>query len=340
MQRWRVFMTDVWDLMLPYDYEREQLEAVGCELELGRCQNAVEVVEQAREADVLLDNGLPIGSDAIASLPRCKLIVCSLIGVDSIDVAAATRHGVIVANAPTYCVEEVSDHALALLLACARGLKVLDQGVRAQRWSELSLVRPFPARRLSTCTVGLVGLGRIGRRVAAKCTALGIRVLASDPFVTEVEALKCGAALVELMTLAREADFVSVHVPLSPGTRHLIGAEFLGQMKPTAYLVNTSRGALVDEAALCRALKEGSIAGAGLDVMSEEPPDPRNPLLALDNVVLTPHSGWFSPDAVADVRREVVRAVIELRQGVWPASAVNRETKPKLELRSGPARSP
>jgi D-3-phosphoglycerate dehydrogenase len=237
-------MTDVWDYMSPYDYERERLEAAGCRLELGQCQNAVELVEQARGADVLLNNALPIGSDALGSLPNCKMIVRYSIGVDTIDVAAATRQGVIVANAPTYCVEEVSDHALALLLACARGLRIQDQGVRALRWNQLSMAQLFPARRLSSCTVGLVGIGHIGRRVAAKCRALGMRVLANDPYVTEAEASRVGVSLVDLLTLAREADFVSVHVPLLPGTRHLISAAFLEQMKRTAYLSSTPAAGL------------------------------------------------------------------------------------------------
>jgi D-3-phosphoglycerate dehydrogenase len=332
MARWQVFMTDSWDFMVPYDYEQLELSALACDLLIGGCRSGEEVIEFARGADILLNNNMPLERSVIEALPQCKMIVRYSVGVDTIDVDAATECGVIVANAPLYCVDEVSDHALALLLALARGIGPLDRGVRTSRWREWGPVISPPAHRLRTCVVGLIGLGHIGRAMAKKCRALGMRVLAFDPYVGEDVARRLDVQLVELGRVAREADFVSIHAPLLPGTRHLVGETLMRQMKATAFLINTSRGAIVDEMALCRALDEGWIAGAGLDVLTREPPDPANPLLQSDRVLLTPHFGSISPESTEDLRREVVEAVAALRSGSWPASVVNPQVKPRIVL--------
>jgi D-3-phosphoglycerate dehydrogenase len=334
MAVWKVFVIDAPD-QETYSFESRELAAVGCQLKLGHCRRADEVLAQAWDADILFDRDLSLGRDVMEALQQCKMIVQYGVGVDHIDVAAATDCGIIVANAPSYCIEEVSDHALALVLACARGLGPMDRGIRASRWKEWGWVMPWPARRLCRCTLGVIGLGRIGRAMARKCLALGMQVIAYDPYVPSNVGREPNVNLVELLEVARQADFVTLHIPLVPETHHLIDEAFLRTMKPTAFLINTSRGAVVHETALCRALEEGWIAGAGLDVLEEEPPQSNHPLLRLENVVLTPHFAAASLESTWDRRREVVEAVTALRSGFWPATVVNPEVEPRVALCHG-----
>jgi D-3-phosphoglycerate dehydrogenase len=242
------------------------------------------------------------------------------IGYDSVDVAAATEQGIIVCNVPEYCVEEVADHALALMLAANRHLARQDRWIRQGRWDRTGV---RPARRLEGSVLGLVAFGRIARALAAKVEGLGLEVLAFDPYVEEDVARSFGVTLVELDELLRRSDLISVHAPLTEATRHLLGEREFRLMKPGAVLVNTSRGPVVDETALIEALNDGRLMAAGLDVLEDEPLPPDSPLLELDNVIITPHVGAYSEQSVEDLYRGACEIAIDVLNQRWPASVVN-----------------
>lgn len=282
---------------------------------------------------MLLNLALPISRAVMAALPDCRLVVRWGVGYDTIDVAAATQLGIAVSNCPTWCTEDVSDHAVALILNSVRKMAWLDQQVRAGRWPWQEY---RPIHRLRGQTLGLVGFGRIGGATGRKMSALGLRLLAYDPYLDPPHIRARGAEPVELDVLMATADIVSVHIPLLPTTFHLIGERELRRMKPTAYLINTSRGAVIDEGALVRALSKGWIAGAGLDVFEQEPLPPESLLRTMPNVVMTPHSAGYSEEAVADWRREMCDIVSTWFAGGWPESVVNPEVRSRLRERASP----
>jgi D-3-phosphoglycerate dehydrogenase len=323
-----VCIPDPAESLAPYDKERAAAEACGAELVFGDGRAPL------RDAEVLLTVGLmPIDAAAIAGLERCRLIVRYGIGVDTIDVAAATARGIVVANAPTYCVDEVSDHAAALALSLARRVAALDRTVRERGW-EAAQGELGGVRRLRSRTLGVVGMGRIGALVAQKLYPFVGRTLGYDPNLTPEVIAERGAEPVSLETLLREADIISLHVPLSAETRGLIGVEALDLMKPTALLVNTSRGPIVDEAALAQALSNGRLGGAALDVVAAEPLPADSPLLSVDRrrLVLTPHAAASSDDSLVDLRHEVIAAMQAVLAGRWPAAVVNPRVTPRVPL--------
>ncbi|MFS8514741.1 MAG: C-terminal binding protein, partial [Planifilum fulgidum] len=282
-----------------------------------------EVIAACRDADAILNQYAPLGRRVVEALNRCRVIVRYGVGVNTIDLAAATEKGICVANVPDYCLDEVSDHALALLLNLARRITAADRLVKRGEWD---FKRAAPVRRLRGQTVGLVGFGNIPRVLAAKLKPLGFRLIAHDPYVPRSVAEERGVTLVSLDRLCREADIVSVHAPLTAETRGMIGREQLRSMKPRAYLINTSRGPVVDEGALLEALREGWIAGAALDVVEEEPIRPDHPLLSMEQVILTPHMAWYSEEAMEELRTKAAEAVREvLQHGRYPRYLVNRE---------------
>ena len=287
-----------------------------------RCRDAEDLVAAGRDADGLLNQYCPIGAEAIAGLERCRVVSRYGVGYDTVDVAAATARGICVTNVPDYCVDEVSDHALALLLASARGVALLDHHVRNGTW-DYKLGRPM--FRLRGRVLGLLGFGRIPRALAGKAATLGLRILAHDPFLAAEDVRAGGAEPVALHDLVGTADFVSVHVPLQAATRGLIGEALLRRMKATAVLINTSRGPVVDEAALVRALRERRLAGAALDVLETEPPPPGHPLLGLPGVILTPHVAWYSEESEAELRRRAAESVRVVLEGRIPRHVVNPE---------------
>lgn len=275
---------------------------------------------RCREADGLLVQYGQVTRRVIAGLPRLRLLVRYGVGVDGIDLAAATERGIPVVNVPDYGTDEVANHAVALLLALARKIARLDRQTRAGRWSVFEVQ---PIHRLAGQTVGIVGCGRIGSRVARKLAGFDVRLLAADPYVREFPP---GVAPVALDRLLAESDYVTLHVPLVDDTRHLIDAPALGRMKPTAVLINTARGGLVDTAALVAALQAGRLGGAGLDVTEPEPPDPASPLLRMEEVIVTPHAAWYSEEGRGDLKRRVAEeAVRVLLEGRPPLHCVNPE---------------
>ena len=302
------------------DPERAVLAEAGVELRLARCRTGQDVAEAARDADAIIVQYAPVDDEVLGALARCRGVVRYGVGVDTIDVEAATRHGVWVVNVPDYGTEEVSDHAVALLLSLLRGVARLDRAVRAGAWDE-SAARPL--HRLSTRTVGVVGCGRIGTAFARKARALGFHVLACDPSGLPDELAAAGVEAAEFEGLLERADAVSLHLPLGPDTAHLIDAAALGRMRRGAYLLNTSRGGLVDAAALLDALERGQLAGAALDVLETEPPAPDDPLVAHERVVVTPHAAWYSEESAETLKSEVAREAVRILRGERPRSPVN-----------------
>ncbi|WP_344619966.1 C-terminal binding protein [Dactylosporangium salmoneum] len=308
--------------LAPYDDEVAALAEVGADLTVIRAADGDALVDAARDADVIWLEWTPhLTRDVLARLPRLGLAIRWGVGYDQFDVAAATELGIAVANAPSYCTEDVAEHALALLLALSR------QVVHRDRQGQQGLWRhgPAPHRRLAGSTVGVIGLGRIGGRVARIASAFGANVLGYDPVAPTIDA---PVRLVNLEELLRESDFVSVHVPLTETSRYLFDTGTLALMKPHAALVNTSRGGIVRQEALVEALDAGRLGAAALDVFEQEPLPADNPLRGRDNVILTPHEGANSPQAVRDLRREVCGATVEWLRTGWAGSIVNPQVRP------------
>ena len=300
------------------DPERSVLDGHDVELRVLQCRTPEEVAAQAGDADVLINQYVPITAEALDALPRCRLVVRYGVGVDNVDVEAAAARGVWVANVPDYGRDEVADHTLALALAVLRGVVALDRSVREGTW-DLEAARPL--RRLSTLTYGVVGCGAIGTAVAGRAAGLGMRVLGYDvPQVRSAPPIE----RVPLEAVLLSSDVVSLHAALTPDTHHLIGAAALGRMRPSAFLVNTARGGLVDAAALLAALDAGELAGAALDVLEGEPPDELGWRLARHpKVVMTPHAAWYSEEAFHTLKTEVAREALRVLEGGRPRSPVN-----------------
>ena len=281
-----------------------------------------ELIARARDADALVISSSPATRGVMSALEGLKVVVRTGVGYDVIDVPAATDLGVIVVNIPDIWVREVANHALALLLAWNRKIVTLDQQVHAGVWSSGV---PGGAGSLHGETVGIVGLGNIGSAFARRVAAFETTVIACDPYVDDARFAALGVERVSLETLASLADYVSVHTLLTAETRHLIGEAFFRRMKPTALLINTSRGPVVDEQALIRALEAKRLAGAALDVWEREPVAADNPLLRMDNVIATPHAAYFSSPAVAQVPRRCGEEVARVLTGQRPLNVVNPE---------------
>lgn len=313
----KVVLTDyVWESL---DVERQTLAGLAELLPL-KTKTSEEFLPEAADCDALLNTYAgPITAEAMAKMPRCRIIARYGIGVDTIDLEAATAAGIIVTNNPTYCIEEVAEHTLALLLACARKVAFYDRMVRGGRWE----VPPGkPVFRLADSTLGLVGFGNIARQVAARAAAFGMRILFFDPFV------KTGPGEgVEFDRLLRESDFVSLHPPLTPQTRKLIGDDALGKMKRTAFLLNCARGPVVDTDALVRALDAGRIAGCALDTVDPEPLPEKHPLRGRENVIVTPHAAWYSEQSMAGLQAGAPAEVRRVLSGEWPVHVVNPAVK-------------
>jgi D-3-phosphoglycerate dehydrogenase len=279
-----------------------------------------EAYAEFREADGLIVELQTISAEMIADLKRCRVIACASTGFDYVDGGAAARRGIWVTHVPGYCTDEVATHTLALLLSQARRLPQLQKSVRAGEWD------PRPVRPLNHVrgrTLGVLGYGRIGTAVAAKTAALGFRVVACDPYVDQEAMRAAGVRPVDLETLLRESDYLSLHVPLTEETRGLLDAQALALLKPQAYLINTARGAVVDEAALVEAVRSGRLAGAAIDVLASEPPPPDHPFLHDDRFTVTPHSAWCSEEADREVWERSASDVARVLRGErpnWPAN--------------------
>jgi D-3-phosphoglycerate dehydrogenase len=303
------------------DAERAVLDQVGARLVERPCVTEDELIAHGRDAAAILTLDEPLTSRVIGSLRRCRVISRFGIGVDKVDLDAATSAGIVVTNVPDYCVDEASDHALALLLAVERRIPALDAAVREGTWDTAAVAGTV--RRLRGLRAGVIGFGRLGSRFAGKAAALGLEVYVHDPFVDDAAIEATGARPLALEELLATSDVVSLHVPLTPDTRRLLDRRRIFRMREGAVLVNTSRGGLVDEDALVDALRQGRLGGAGLDVFEREPPGPDHPLLALPNVVVTSHSSHYSLESGAEMRDRAFRNVAEVLAGRRPLSQVN-----------------
>ncbi|MDA0159244.1 C-terminal binding protein [Solirubrobacter ginsenosidimutans] len=279
-------------------------------------------LDACADADgILVGARLRLDAAALAALPRCRAIVRYGVGVDNVDVEAAAAAGIWVAFVPDYCIEEVADHALAMLLALNRRLVALDATVREGSWG---VPAGLPVHRLSECTLGVVGFGRIGEALGRRGAALGMTVLAADPVRPAAEIVAAGAEPVALDELVARADYVSLHAPPARDGGAVLSAERIATMKPGACVVNVARGGLVDEPALIAALASGALGGAALDVAAAEPLTPPNPLLEAPNVLVSPHAAWYSIEAVRELRTKAAAEVGRVLAGGEPRFAANR----------------
>ena len=328
MARFKVAMVD-------YDYASlDALEAevtkLGGEFVHHRCKDLDEAIRRFGDADGWIVQYLnPIGEKVFSACKKLKVVGRTGIGYDVIDVPAATRHNVVVCNVPSYCEDEVSDHAMALLLSCVRRTVRYTNSVKGGVW-DWKVGAPIP--RLRGMTLGLMGFGKIPRALVPKARAFGLNVIACDPYLKPEAAAKEGVELVNFDALLARSDFISVHCPLNDETRGLFGKAAFGKMKKTAFILNTARGAVIDTAALADALQRGVIAGAGLDVMPQEPPRVDDALLKCDNLVVTPHVGWYSEGSIVALQGNIARYVAEVCVGKKPAAVVNPDVLQKVKL--------
>ena len=311
------------------EVEKEILEGLA-ELVVLQGKKPEEVVAQAQDCDALLNTYWgPITAEVMARMPKCKIIARYGIGVDTIDLEAATAAGIIVTNNPTYCIEEVAEHAMTLLLAGARKVALYDRLVRGGRWE----VPPGkPIFRLAGSTIGLVGFGNIARKVAVRAAAFDMQVLFFDPFIQQGQ-FNIPGKKVELDELLHTSDFISLHPPLISQTRKMINDDAFSRMKPTALLINCSRGPVVDTDALVRALDAKKIAGCALDTVDPEPLPNPHPLRGRENVLISPHTAWYSEQALVGLQAGAPNEVRRVLLGEWPVNVVNPAVKGKNRAR-------
>ena len=290
-----------------------------------------EVLEKVRDADVIVVNMVKFPESLIARLEKCRLIIRHGIGYDNVDVAACTKYGIQFAYQPDYCQIDVAEHAIALLFACARKVcqsrKTLNDSSQSGQWDFSNL---FPIYRMEGKTLGVLGVGRIGSHVVRKMQSFGFRIIGCDPYLSDKrKASMLGIEWVDKETLFRESDLITVHTPLKDDTRHIVNAETLALMKPTACIVNTSRGGMVDSRALAQALHEKKIACAGIDVYDVEPPAPEFELFGLENIILTPHIGWASEEAGWEIRKSILADILSASEGRDARCVINEVRRSK-----------
>ena len=286
----------------------------------------------AGDADALITSwGIKIDQSIIDGLEKCVVIGVGSVGVDMVDVDAATRAGIVVTNVPDVFIEEVADHVMMLLLSTTRRTKQMDQMVRDGDWFKgRPLLNDTP--RLLGQTLGLVAFGNVARCTARRAAGFGLHIIAHDPYVSELTISESGVQPVGWQELLERSDYLSIHAPLNAETHHLLNAEAFARMKPTAVVINTARGSIIDEVDLIQALKDNTIAGAGLDVLEKEPPDGSNPLLTMPNVVVTPHVASATDRMRPETRRRVGREVALVLRDRWPMSCVNPTVLPRVTL--------
>jgi D-3-phosphoglycerate dehydrogenase len=309
-----------------HEPEREVLSGLNVELVKFQCSTEDEVIRNCWDADALLNEYAPITRRVIESLKNARVIARYGIGVDNIDLRAATERGIFVANV-TYDVCDVADHTVALILSLARKIPWINQKVKEGRWDWREVQ---PIERIEGKILGIIGFGRIGREVAARMKAFKTEIIAYDPYAPTETFEKRHVKKVDLETLLSTSDIITVHLPLSKETHHLINEKRLKVMKKTALLVNTSRGPVVDEAALYKALKEGWLTAAALDVLEKEPPEKDNPLLKLNNVLVTPHMAWYSTSSTTEIQTKAAQEVTRVLSGQPPRNLVNKDVLNRL----------
>lgn len=332
MANYKVVITD-WEFE-DLRYEESVLnQAGGIEIVAANCRNEDEVIEACQNADGIINQYAPLSRRVIESLENCKIITRYGVGVNTIDIEAATEKGISVANVPDYCMDEVADHALAIMLSWIRKVVVANNQVKEGNW-DFKVTRPI--YRLRGRTLGLLGFGKIPQALAEKVKPLGLNVISADPYYPPQDAKRKGVTLVSLENLLERSDIISVHAPLTPATKGMLGKEQFARMKKKPLIINTSRGPVIDEGALIEALTLGQITGAALDVIEEEPISNRHPFLSMDNVILTPHVAWYSEEAEAEMRTKAAMGVMDvLIHKEYPKYLVNQEVKKHSLLAEG-----
>ncbi len=326
-----IFLIDPVPVLTPYTYELDALRKAGGELVIGNCDTPEDVIQQAGDAEILMLSWKRIVTPSVMdALPNVRMMMRWGVGYDQFDTEAAAARGIAVCNTPKYASEDVAEHAIALLFACVRRVPWFDARMHRGEWSAANTHR---IHRMAGRTLGLVGIGRIGSAVARRANGLGLRVLAHDPGLDDATIRARGAEPRAMQALLAESDYVSVHVPLGPRTRHLIGRAQLAQMKPGAMLINTSRGPVIDEAALTDVLRSGQLACAGLDVFEQEPLAANSALRGLDNAVLTPHTAAYSEEAWFALRVEACEVAADWIRDSWSPAVVNPQVRAMLRPR-------
>lgn len=308
------------------EQERRAVESSGGTLFVGRLADEEQLAATCKDADGVLTVRAAITKQVITAMERCRIIVRYGIGIDNVDIAAATQRGIMVANVPDYCIDEVSDHALALLLMLSRQMLPAISLAKEKRWAIANMP---PLHRLRGQVCGLVGCGKIGSLLASKTMQLGMRVMIYDPYLNEARCREMGAELVSFDTLLESSDFISLHAPLNEATHHLFGEATFAKMKRSASIINTARSGLIDEAALIAALDAGKLFGAGLDVVDAETavPPVRSALTEHPKIIVTPHSAWLSVEARLTLQARAIAQVLACLKGEKPYGLINREVK-------------
>ncbi len=325
----KVLITDyAWESLQP---EHEILARAGASLVVAETGGEDELASLAGDVDGILTCWKPVTAKVIQRAAKCLAIGRYGIGLDNIDVHCATELGIVVTNVPAYCVEEVAEHAMALLLSLARKVTASDRAVKAGRYDLRALM---PIYRLRGKTLGIVGFGKIGRALYRKARGFEFKVLIYDPQVDPASLADYQAESVSFAALLERSDFISIHVPLTAETRGLFNADAFRRMKPSSYLINTCRGPVIDEAALLEALNAGRIAGAGLDVLASEPPSPKDPLALHPRVIVTPHAAFYSQESVLELQTTAARQMAEVLSGRLPSNIVNPEVLQRSNLRA------
>ena len=315
-----------------YAIEREALDPIGAQIVEVPATTEEEFIAAAKDADAVIARNRRITATIIKSLQKCKVIGLGSVGADTVDVDAATAAGIVVTNVPDVFIDEVADHTMAMFLAAHRRLRLMHQMTVEGRWRE---GRPYfnDIPRLYGQTFALISFGNVAKAVARRCHAFGLHLISFDPYVSELDMTSVGVEPVTSMTeLLRRGDFVSMHAPLNAETHHMMSVQQFQAMKRTALFINNGRGPTVDEAALVKALQEGWIAGAAIDVFEQEPVDTSNPLLKMENVIVTPHIASATARMAPETRRRLGREIATVLQGKWPRSAVNPGVLPRTSL--------
>jgi len=335
--------TDFKVVVTDYDYPDLEIEAsilskVGAKVVGAQCKSDDEVLEAASDARALLVQYANVGAETIAKLDKCLVIARYGIGVDIVDVNAATSEGILVTNVPDYCLDEVADHAVAMFLMMARRLREYDTAVREGRWHWSA--SGGRVGRIGEMVAGIVAYGRIGRGIAQRLKPFGPTIVVYDPYVGREQVAEDGCKLVSFEELVRTSDVVFIQAPLTGETRHMFDDQALSMMKGTALIINTARGPIIDDAALYQALSTGKIAGAALDDLEEEPAKlrdwrPDNPLLKLDNLLISPHAAYYSEESIVEARSTAASEVARVLSGAVPNHLVNRQVlkSPNLRVR-------
>jgi len=298
------------------DIELKQLEQLNAEIIEGQCKTEEELIGLAKDADGIICQYAPFTAKVMNALEKCRIISRYGVGVDNIDVKAATEKGIMVAYVPDYCIEEVSNHAIAMIMNFARQISLFDRSTRNRNW-DVMLSKPI--FRLSEQTIGILGLGRIGSAVAKKLKNFNVKILAYDPYVKNVIE---GVRIVDFQELVEKSDYITIHTPLSEETKQIFTQKIFKQMKKSAYLINTARGGIINQEALFEALNNKEIKGAALDVLENEPPD-WSEIPQLENLILTPHAAFYSESSFEELKKRTAQAVVNVLQGKVSSNLFN-----------------